>query len=222
MKNSLFFVVILCFSSICFSADDGSYYSGRNEIFDNPFISIGFDRERNNFVGYISALRTAPGNTDECKFIIKGSPSQKDRFSVDVFDVSGVQLPARKKIANIEVASEGYNLLISKNQLPLGCDWILSFVGEPAVYEKNGQFTLVIRPSVRGDWKSIGVAKAKKSYFYSYPDGKSMQKSYLVPGDLFYIYDQVPGWFYVKYQARKKLVGGWIREQDTFRILDPE
>lgn len=43
--------------------------SAQNEIFGNPFIVTGFNPQTNMLTGYVSALRTSPGRTDECKFV---------------------------------------------------------------------------------------------------------------------------------------------------------
>jgi hypothetical protein len=61
----------------------------------------------------------------------------------------------------------------------------------------------------------MALISGKNTFFYSSPDEKSKQKSYLVPGDVVYVHEEVPGWLFVKYQRRKKITAGWIRQEDT-------
>jgi hypothetical protein len=65
---------LVIFQCFFFAISFGSYsqYSNaqsmRSESFINPFFASGLDDDR--ITGYVSALRTSPGRTDECKFFL--------------------------------------------------------------------------------------------------------------------------------------------------------
>lgn len=67
----------------CHAASD--VRSAKNDYFiDNPFIAIGVNPTTHVLTGYFSVLRTAPGRTDECKFVFRGVivPDRKVRLSI--------------------------------------------------------------------------------------------------------------------------------------------
>ncbi|WP_428828238.1 hypothetical protein ACLIKD_10205 [Azonexus sp. IMCC34842] len=215
MKNSgvLFFVLFIVFFNSVIAGD--GFYSGRSSAFENPFFAIGFNNKINNLIGYVSAIRTSPGNTDECKFMFKGKVSEVGGVPVDIIDIESKVDILKKRVARLSVVQGGYKLNVSKDNLPTDCDWILSFVGEPIVIEKDGGFEIKIEITDRGDWISMALISGKKTFFYSSPDEKSKQKSYLIPGDVVYVIEEYPGWLFVKYLRRKKITVGWIKQEDT-------
>lgn len=70
------------------------------------------------------------------------------------------------------------------------------------------------------DWKSISVVSSKRAYFHSDTQPESKKKSFLVAGDSIYIYDEKPGWYFVKFRAGKKETTGWIKKADTIQISE--
>lgn len=214
MKNSKFYFFSLFVYFINSAIAGDGFYSARSEIFENPFFAIGVNNS-NSITGYVSALRTSPGNTDECKFMFKGKMSGGGAAVVDIVDASSQRGISKKATARISSVQNGYAFNVKKERLPPDCDWILSFIGEPVVVEKDGEFDIKFEIAGRGDWISIAIVSGKKTFFYSSPDDKSKLKSYLVPGDVVYVNEETSGWLFVKYQRGKKITSGWIRQEDT-------
>lgn len=69
-----------------------------------------------------------------------------------------------------------------------------------------------------GDWKSLTAVQANRAYFHSNHDESAKGKSYVVRGDLLYIYDEAPDWYYVMFKAGKKETKGWIKRGDTVQF----
>ena len=46
--------------------------SAANEVFNNPFVAVGINPATGVVTGYVSALYTAPGRTEVCKFVFGG------------------------------------------------------------------------------------------------------------------------------------------------------
>lgn len=74
--------------------------SGANDISDNLFMAYGFNPVTQLVTGYLVALRTSPGRTDECRFVFAGNLKSANKFSVkylseiDGFEKSGSMSPA--------------------------------------------------------------------------------------------------------------------------------
>jgi hypothetical protein len=124
------------------------------------------------------------------------------------------------KFSDIDKASvvhDGKNIKIKldRKKLEGGCEWILSFVGEPSVTQQGDNVFFVIPERTPGAWRSVHTIKSKRAAFYKAPGGSPVEGTYLVPGDTIYAYEEQPDWLYVKYQGRKKLTVGWMKKADT-------
>jgi len=192
--------------------------SWSTEIYENPYFTVGYDFRNGTVTGYMAALRTAPGETNECKLLFKGDRANKANISVKVVNATVGQSQSAMLSGQLEIRNNRFQLVVNKSQLPGDCDWVLPFVGYPAVEEKSGQVIVTVLPMISGVWRAVGVIQAKKAYFYQAPDEATVQKAYLVSGDILHIYDEKPGWYFVKFQGRKKEVLGWIRVRDTIQF----
>lgn len=72
-----------------------------------------------------------------------------------------------------------------------------------------------------GAWNQVSAIRTPKARFHRDPDDSSATKSLLVAGDVIYIYNENPGWYYVKFQGIKRETTGWIKRSDTIQ-LDPK
>lgn len=196
--------------------------SSRNEIFENPFVVVGFNPKTNILTGYVVALRTTPGKTDECKFIFMGE-RKKSPMSVLVKNavsspLAGIVEPQENSRGELTLDSMQNKLLIKKQALPGDCEWILSFIGEEKIpYDKN-VFSISIDGGIPGDWLAVSVIQSKRAFFHKEPDETTVSKAFLVGGDLVYVFEEKAGWYYVKYKMRKKETVGWIRKIDTVQF----
>jgi len=69
-----------------------------------------------------------------------------------------------------------------------------------------------------GKWISVFAIGSKRAPFYQTTEESSVRKAFLVQGDLVYVYDEKPGWYYVKYEGGNKTTVGWIKKSDTVQI----
>ena len=124
------------------------------------------------------------------------------------------------KFSDIDKASvvhdeKNIKIKLDRKKLEGGCEWILSFVGEPSVTQQGDNVFFVIPERTPGTWRSVHTIKSKRAAFYKAPGGSPVEGTYLVPGDTIYAYEEQPDWLYVKYQGRKKLTVGWMKKADT-------
>jgi len=194
------------------------YISGRNEIFQNPFIATGFDKTSNLLTGSISVLRTTPGEADECRILFSSNTKAHEILQVRYYVVgAGEGVSKFSEIDNASVirAGESIKIKFDRKKLKGGCEWILSFVGEPSVTQQGDNVFFVIPERTLGTWRSVHTIRSKRAAFYKTPGGSRVEGKYLVPGDTIYAYEEQPDWLYVKYQGRKKLTVGWVKKADT-------
>ena len=84
----------------CFSGD--FIYSGKNEVFDNPFVAVGFNPKNKLLTGYVRGLRTAPGRTDSCEFIFEGTIENNGASKITISEVDHVATSGLKLVtANV-------------------------------------------------------------------------------------------------------------------------
>ena len=196
--------------------------SSQNEIFDNPFIVTGFNPQTNMLTGYVSALRTSPGRTDECKFVFSGRSERKNSLPVSIKNAVNTSVNGNAELTEItkgRVASDGKQkkIIIHHAALPGDCDWILSFIGGEKVIQNGEGFSILIDGGIIGDWLAVYVIRSKRAYFHQSPKESSSGKSFLIAGDLIYVYDEKKDWYYVKFKGRKK-TSGWIKKSDTVQF----
>lgn len=206
--------------SCSLTATSGEFgVSGANAISDNPFIVYGINPSTQVVTGYLAALRTSPGRTDECKFAFAGNLKNLNNFSVKYLsEIDGFEYGGTMSSAVISRADANIIIKIRKDQLGGDCEWILPFINEPRVAEDAGQVAISFGSVRPGDWTGVFAIKSVRVPFYRSPDESGINKAYLVQGDLIYVYDERPGWYYVKYAARKKTTVGWIKKSDTVQI----
>lgn len=82
------------FSKLCFliglsvasmASAENFNFSGKNDVFENPFVAIGFNKANNVLTGSISIARTAPGETDECRILFSGETEKSNLLRVQYF-----------------------------------------------------------------------------------------------------------------------------------------
>ena len=215
MLNRVFYLLFIFAQGMSLSFASSDPYSARNEIFDNPYFVVGINKKENILSGYVSALRTAPGESNECKLLFKGRIEKGASFPIEVIDASRHSKKIKPLPANLFRVGNGYKIVIKKNDLPGDCDWVLTYVGAPSVQTEGDEFKLLINVDDRGDWQGVNVISSKRAFFHSSPEVAYKQKTYLVEGYLIYFFDEAPEWYFVKYKSQKKIISGWINKSDT-------
>lgn len=221
-KKALALLISFAALSIPMTSAANLELSAQNEIFDNPFIVTGFNPQTNILTGYVSALRTAPGRTDECKFVFSGRVKEKNSLPISIKNAVSTSINSSAELMEItkgRVTSDGKQKKITIHQaaLPGDCDWILSFISGEKVTQKGEEFTLLIDGGVIGDWLAVYVIQSKRAYFHRSPKVFTAAKSFLIAGDLIYVYAEKKDWYYVKFKGRKE-TSGWIKKSDTVQF----
>ncbi len=196
-------------------------FSGKNDSFDHPAVATGFDRKTGSLTGVISFLRTAPGQTDECRILFNGDAANKGSLKLRYFDVGIDSVDERYSPisrAVVEHAATGPVIKISKKELFGNCEWILGYVGEPAVKEQGNALLIAIPGRQAGDWSGVYVIKSKRANFYKSPVDNAAGKAFLVSGDTVYVYNETSDRYLVKFQGRSNLTTGWIKKSDTVQF----
>lgn len=195
--------------------------SGKNEIFDNPFIVTGFNKDSGVVTGSISATRTAPGETNECRILFSG-----DRRSPDVLKVRYFEFGAEEGVENFSKIDQatviqevsGLKIKFNKKKIVGECDWILTYVNSPFIEQQSSELTVFVPKLKVGDWLGIYTIKSRRANFHKMAGGADVEKAFLAAGDTIYVYEEQPGWYYVKFQGRKKQTVGWIKKADTVQF----
>jgi hypothetical protein len=164
-------------------------------------------------------LRTSPGRTDECRFVFVGSLKNPNAFSVKYLgEIDGYEKGGSMSSAAVKSVDGELLMNVRKDQLGGECDWILPFINEPRIRENIGEVAISFGSLIPGNWIGVFAIKSERAPFYKSADDSSVQDAYLVRGDYIYVYDEQPGWYYVKYERRKKTTVGWIKKSDTVQI----
>ena len=214
----------LFFSLHLHAQADNSIKFGRTAIFNNPFVVVAQNPKSKVISGYLEALRTSPGRTDECKFIFRGKPLMNNISELSIVDAVSANLNEGgvNEIAHGTFKKSGdKNFIVVDPANLLGeCDWILDFVGRPSVIRVGKQFEISFKIDEISDWIAVSVIRSKRAYFYVKPNGPRKGKAFIVAGDLIYIYDENLNWYFVKFQTGKKETAGWIKKTDTIQISE--
>lgn len=197
--------------------------SMKNELFENPFIAIGVNPQTNTLSGYVSVTNPAPGNIDRCSFSFTGKTGQKANTPVSVRnavknDGSDTLDGSASSMASVDFSVGKIMLTIAESALPGDCDWILPFIGGAHIVKSGKNYMLSVNAGIKGDWTGVGVIASKRAYFHDSADTASVKKSFLVAGDVMYVYQEKPDWLYVKFEGSKKETAGWIKKSDTLRF----
>ena len=213
--------MLFFFATATAAIENHLYKSGSTSSFENPFIVTGFNKASRTLTGSISVTRTAPGQTDECRILFSGSTSTPDNVKVRYFEVAAVDgVRAISEIDEADVVHEdgSVKLKLDENRLEGTCEWLLSFVGEPSIKKEGGSLFIAIPQRDIGAWLGVYTVKSERAYFYQNPGGNDIGKAFLVSGDTIHVYDEQPGWYYVKFEGRKKKTLGWIKKTDTVQF----
>lgn len=196
--------------------------SAKNDYFiDNPFIAIGVNQATHVLTGYFSVLRTAPGRTDECKFVFRGmiAPDRKIRLSIkDAVLENQNDVPQHPtEFATLTATDEAVHIDLPKS-LALGdCDWLLGWVGGPEILEREGGFDLTVHTKPGQGWIGVAAIRSRRAFFHATPDEGTVRKAFVVAGNVVYVLEEKPGWYRVKFTHAAKETVGWIRASDTLQ-----
>jgi hypothetical protein len=217
LASGIFIVYMLMFQTAVAS---GLSYSGKTEIWDNPFVAFGFNPKTNFLSGYVAALRTAPGRTDECKLVFAGNYNKSNILSVKYLNEDNGSDQIRNAKASAAVVQEGreYFLRLRKDSLGGECEWILPFIGEPRVHENANEVAISLGKSDPGKWVGVYAIKSARAKFHKTPIGTSVQKAFLVKGDIIFVFDEQGDWYYVEFERKDRKTVGWIRKSDTVQF----
>lgn len=215
MGKIISLVVAVVVQCICFPifANDLEH-SGRSERSDNPFLAYGYNPKTQVITGYLAAFRTAPGRTDACKLVFKGHPN---RLMVKYLEENWVYGDQNQSDANVSITTKNNESFIKIPKIYLGgdCDWILPFKVGPRVVDTPDEVAVTMKVSNVGDWIGVYAISAKQAKVHSRPNSASVRKAYLVEGNVIYVYDEQPDWYFVQYDNGEKKTVGWIRKADT-------
>jgi hypothetical protein len=220
-KNNLMHALaLLFFSSPPVFAGDLSV-SGKNEITENPFVAYGVNPVTKVVSGYLLGLRASPERTDACRFAFAGSLKNPSAFTVKYLsEVDGYEKSGSTSPAVVKNIDGDLLINIKKDQMGGDCEWILPFINEPRVKESRGEVAMRFGNLNQGDWIGVFVIKSERARFYRSTDESSVQKSFLIQGDYIYVYDEKPGWYFVRYNGKKRETIGWIKKSDTVQLLE--
>jgi hypothetical protein len=215
----LAFWLVFCAVPVANSIAHDLNFSGRNEIFDNPFIVTGFNKASGVVTGSISATRTAPGETNECRIVFSGERRSPDVLKVRYFEVGaedGVENISKSDQATVVQGVSGLKIKFSRKKIVGECDWLLTYVNAPSIEQQGSELTVLIPKLKVGDWIGIYTIKSRRANFHKMAGGADVEKAFLVAGDMIYVYEEQPGWYYVKFQGRKSKRQAGSRKQTLF------
>jgi hypothetical protein len=214
-----YFVMLICVLP-CLATAVELATSGKNDILENPTIFYGVNRATHVLTGYLVALRKSPGRTDECRFAFSGNLRSPNKFLVKYLsEIDGYEASGAMSSAVLAGRAGDLFIRIKEEQLGGECEWILPFIGGPRVKESESDVSISFGKILPGDWIGVFAIRSAKARFHGSPDKSSVQNAFLVQGDVIYVYDEKPGWYYVKYQERKKTIIGWVKQSDTVQIV---
>lgn len=192
-----------------------------NALFDNPFVAIGVNPASGVVTGYLSALYTAPGRTEVCKFVFHGhmTPAGTARLAIQdaVVDNDNGPPGAGGEVALLTAAKGKLRIDLPAALAPGECEWIIGMLAGPNVAPVKNAYVVTVDTGPAGDWIAVTMIAAKRAFFHDAPDARSVRKAYLVAGDVAYVLEERPGWYRVRYTHVKRESTGWIRRADTFQ-----
>jgi hypothetical protein len=150
----------------------------------------------------------------DCKIFFSGKLSSTKAIPIHVAAIN------TKKIVNGTLTFNGY-MKFAKN-LPVEQSFKLVLAENlpnctDEIDALNSDFGFQINKL--GNWRAVNIVNTKRAYFYNEPFTSAKGKAFLVAGDVLYIYDENPEWYYVKFQGDKKDTVGWIKKSDTIQFL---
>lgn len=197
-------------------------HSAKNDFSDNPFMVIGVNPKTMIVTGYFSALLTAPGKTDECKFLFRGAFTSDGKIPVSIKDavLENQNSSARqgKESAALKITKREISVDLPKSLAPGDCDWVLESVGGPNINIGERSFRLSVDAKPDSEFIGVVAIHSNRAFFYSKPDATAARKAFLVAGDVAYVTEEKPGWYYVKFTHAIKETVGWIKASDTIQF----
>ncbi|MCC2971635.1 hypothetical protein [Massilia sp. IC2-476] len=153
-------ILISCTGAQAFAS--GFPGSAKGDFLDNPFLAYGFNPTTKVISGYLVALRTAPGRTDECKMAFKGSANE---LSVKYLAGTWVREDAPQSDQRTSIKIERNEPVLKFHTESLGgeCDWILPFVLASPEREIGDEFVVSMNVQNSGDWIGVYVISTKKA-----------------------------------------------------------
>jgi hypothetical protein len=112
----------------------------------------------------------------------------------------------------------GLKIKFNKKKIVGECDWLLTYVNAPSIEQQGSELTVLVPKLKFGDWIGIYTIKSRRANFHKMAGDADVEKAFLVAGDTIYVYEEQPGWYYVKFQGRKKQTVGWIKKADTVQF----
>lgn len=206
------FLLAWCACGLTFAADLRN--SARTDIWEDPFLAYGYNPKTKVITGYLEAFRTAPGRTDACKLVFRGNA---DRLTVKYRERTWVPGSDSKFGSGVSIKRERGELFLkfSKESLGGDCDWIIPFnVGQRVIDTADEVSVTMTAPRV-GNWIGVFAISAKLAKFHSRPDSASVRNAHLVEGDVIYVYEERPDWYFVQFEEGKRKTVGWIKKSDT-------
>lgn len=206
-------MVLIIFAGSGALADELTY-SAKSEISENPFLAYGYNPKTEVLSGYLAAFRVSPGRTDECKLVFK---KNGDQLSVKYHEDKWVPARQNGQQDAVSITSDKDQSVLKFNKESMGgdCEWILPFNVGPRVQETEDKVIVTTEATQAGDWIGVYVIRARKANFYSEPNNASARSAYLIEGNVIYVYEEKPEWYFVRYDNGKKKTTGWIRKIDT-------
>lgn len=221
LKKMVFAAFILSVSLTSYSSPSSWPASGKSDHIANPFVIIGFNPETQLLTGFVSAVRIAPGRTDECSFVFSGDLGRSSKLKLayghrgdSVAEDSIIRQDALLDYRRVDSPE----LRIKKPIADEDCDWILPFVGQPGINESEREISISLAQREGGDWIGVYAIKSERARFHGAPDQNSARKSYVVRGDVIYVYKWEGDWCYAKFEKNGKATQGWLRKSDILRL----
>lgn len=217
MKNYILLIALLAFSRLSCAGDliDMPKSGESDNGFGVAIAGIGVNKSEAAITGYYRLYNPSMPNRGfhaDCIIVFGGKLSGGSAFDILAKNVAA---PTSKAVGGKLVfeGSQSYGSGRKSEQLYrivfheniAGCSSDVDLSGSDFQFGTN-KF---------GDWEKISAIQAKKAYFYSEPSDSTEQKAYLVASDIIHVYEQKPGWYYVRFQGPKKETVGWIKKSET-------
>jgi hypothetical protein len=219
--SETFILITFCIATASSAIAHDLTMSGATDSFANPFVVTGFNKATKVLTGSISATRIAPGETNECRILLYGDAKTPKTLKVAYIILNAAEgVQQISGINKATVAKDGTSLKLTFDQKTLGgeCDWILSHLGEPSISQQGNELFISVSHRQPGAWISVHTIKSRHANFHRSPDANDVEKTFLVAGDTISVYEERSGWYYVKFQGRKKKTVGWIKKTDTVQF----
>lgn len=215
---TLIALILLPYGAIASERNAALPFSGEERTSFGPVAGIGFDVKTSQISGFYHFKQIQMPDHSfhaDCQILFAGKFEGQSKISITATELSGksskkvnamLELRGQTRSSASQLPEQVFSLRLSENLQ--GCS--------PNVDVSEFDFDFSV--NTNGDWKSVTAVQSKRAYFYSSPDEGKKEKSYVVRGDLLYVYDELPIWYYVKFKAGKKETVGWIKRSETIQL----